>query len=49
VDLLSEIVAKEFLVLMELSDRLPSSPMNLLANAGGQTPTAAGAEKGTCE
>ena len=46
VDLLSEIVAKEFLVLMEVSDRLPSSPMNLLANADGQTPTASGAEKG---
>jgi hypothetical protein len=46
VDLLSEIVTKEFLVLMEVSDRLPSSPMNLLANADGRTPTASGAEKG---
>jgi hypothetical protein len=46
VDLLSEIVTKEFLVLMEVSDRLPSSPMNLVANAEGRTPTASGAEKG---
>ena len=46
VDLLSEIVTKEFLVLMEVSDRLPSSPMNLSANADGRTPTASGAEKG---
>jgi hypothetical protein len=46
VDLLSEIVVKEFLVLMEVSDRLPSSPMNLLANADGQTSTASGAAKG---
>jgi len=49
VDLLSEIVTKEFLVLTEVSDRLPSSPMNLLANADGRTPTAPGAEKGRCE
>jgi hypothetical protein len=48
VDLLSEIVTKEFSVLMEGSDRLPSSPMNLLANAEAErrTPTASGAEKG---
>ncbi len=45
VDLLSEIVTKEFLVLMEVSDRPPSSPVNLLANADGRTPTASGAEK----
>ncbi len=38
VDLLSEIVSKEFLALMEVSDRLPSLPMNLLANADGRTP-----------
>jgi hypothetical protein len=44
-DLLSEIVTKEFLALMEVSDRLPSSPMNLLANAEGRTPAASGAEK----
>jgi hypothetical protein len=44
--LLSEIVAKEFLTLMEVSDRLPSLPMNLLANADGRTPTAFGAEAG---
>ncbi len=45
VDLLSEIVSKEFLALMEVSDRLPSLPMNLLANADGRTPTASGTEK----
>jgi hypothetical protein len=45
VDLLSEIVTKEFVALMEVSDRLPSLPMNLLANANGRTPTASGAEK----
>jgi len=45
VDLLSEIVTKEFLALMEVSDRLPSLPMNLLANADSRTPTASGAEK----
>jgi hypothetical protein len=45
VDLLSEIVTKEFLVLMEVSDRLPSLPMNLPANTDGRTPTASGAEK----
>ena len=44
-DVLSEIVEKEFLVLMEVSDRLPSLPMNLLANADGRTPTASRAEK----
>ena len=44
-DLLSEIVTKEFLALMEVSDRLPSLPMNFLANADGQTPTAAGTEE----
>ena len=45
VDLLSEIVTKEFLALMELSDRLPSLLMNLLANTDGRTPTVSGAEK----
>jgi hypothetical protein len=45
VDLLSEIVAREFLALMELSDRLPSLLMNLLANTDGRTPTVSGAEK----
>jgi len=33
---LSETVTSEFLVLMEVSDRLPSSPMNLLANADAE-------------
>jgi hypothetical protein len=46
-ELLSEIVTREFLALMEVSDRLPSLPMNLLANADGRTPTASGAEKAT--
>ncbi len=45
VDLLSEIVTKEFLALMEVSDRLPSLPMNLLANADDRTPTPSGTEK----
>src|SRR6266851_9009565 len=44
VDLLSEIVTKEFLALMEVSDRLPSLPMNLLANADERTRTASRAE-----
>jgi hypothetical protein len=37
VDLLSGIVTKEFLTLMEVSDRLPSLPMNLPAKTDGQT------------
>lgn len=45
VDLLSEIVTKEFLVLMEVSDRLPSLPMNHFANGDGRTPTASRLEK----
>jgi hypothetical protein len=45
VDLLSEIVTKEGLALREVSDRLPSLPMNLLANAHGRTPTASRAQK----
>src|SRR6267378_4059484 len=45
VDVLSEIVTKEFLVLMEVSDRQPSLPMNLPANADGRTATASRAEK----
>jgi len=43
--LLSEIVTKEFLALMEVSDRLPGLPMNHLANAHGRKPTASVAEK----
>src|SRR5580700_7080896 len=45
VDLLSEIVTKEFVALMEVSDRLPNLPMNLFSNANGRTPTASGMEK----
>jgi hypothetical protein len=45
VDLLAEIVSKEFSTLMEVSDRLPSLPMNLLANADGQTPTVSGTDE----
>jgi hypothetical protein len=41
-DLLSEIVTKEFLALREVSDRLPSLPMNASANADGRTPSASG-------
>jgi hypothetical protein len=44
-DLLSEIVTKEFLALMEVSDRLSSLPLNHLANADGQTPIAPGTEQ----
>ena len=43
-DLLSEIVTKEFLTLMEVSDR-PGLSMNLLATADGRTPTASRAGK----
>jgi hypothetical protein len=39
VDLLSEVVTKEFLILMEVSDRLPSLPMNLSANADARRTT----------
>jgi hypothetical protein len=42
VDLLSEIVTKEFLALMEVSDRLPSLPMSLSVNADGGTTSGAG-------
>jgi hypothetical protein len=45
VDLLSEIVTKEFSALMEVSDRLPSLPTNLLANMDGREPTASGTEE----
>jgi hypothetical protein len=45
VDLLSKIVTKEFLTLMEVSDPLPGLPMNLVADADGRTPTASGTEK----
>ncbi len=45
VDLLSEIVTNEFLALMEVSDRLPSLPMNPLANEDGRTPTDSGMEE----
>jgi hypothetical protein len=30
---------------MEVSDRLPGLPMNLLANSDGRTPSASGAEQ----
>lgn len=45
VDLLSEIVTKEFMALKEVSDRLPSLLMNLLANAGDGTPAASGTDE----
>jgi hypothetical protein len=44
-DLLSEIVTREFLALMEVSDRLPGLPMNPSANADGRKPAASGGEK----
>jgi len=43
----SEIVSKEFSALTEVSDRLASLPMNLLANADGQTPTVSGTDEAT--
>jgi hypothetical protein len=45
VNLLSEIVTKEFLVLMEVSDRLPGLLVNLLTHADGRTPTSSGEAK----
>jgi hypothetical protein len=45
VDVLFEIVSKEFLALMEVSDPLSSLPMNLLANEDGRTTTVSGREK----
>jgi hypothetical protein len=45
VELLSEIVTREFLAVMEVSDRLPFFPMNLLANANGRTPAASEIDK----
>ena len=45
VDLLSEIVTKEFVALMEITGRLPSLPMNLLTNANGRTPAASRADE----
>jgi hypothetical protein len=45
VDLLCEIVTKEFLALMEVSDRLPSLTMNVCANANGRMLTASSAGK----
>jgi hypothetical protein len=41
-DLLSEIVTREFLALMEVSERPPSLPMNPWANADGRMPSASG-------
>ncbi len=46
-DVLSGIVTKEFLVLMEVSDRLPGLPMNHLANADGRMLIASGTEQPT--
>jgi hypothetical protein len=45
VDLLSEIVTKEFVALMEVTDCLPSLPPNLLAQSDGRAPAASGGEK----
>jgi DNA-directed RNA polymerase specialized sigma24 family protein len=49
VDLLSEIVTKEFVALMEITGRLPSLPTNLFANADGRTTTASGTEKASAD
>jgi hypothetical protein len=45
VDLLSEIVTKEFVALMEVTDCLPSLPVNLWADANGRAPAASGTQK----
>jgi hypothetical protein len=45
VDLLSQIVTREFLVLMEVSDRLPILPTNSPANANGRTRAVSRAER----
>jgi hypothetical protein len=42
-DLLSEIVTKEFLALMEVSERWPGLPTNLVVNVDGRIPAASGA------
>jgi hypothetical protein len=49
VDLLSEIVSKEFSALTEVSDRLASSPVNLLANVDGQAPTVSGTDEAAAD
>lgn len=48
-DLLSEIVTKEFLAVMEVSDRLPILPMNLLANTSGRKLGASGIDKAAAD
>jgi hypothetical protein len=45
VDLLSEIVTKEFVALMEVTNCLPSLPVNLWTKADGRAPIAPGTEK----
>src|SRR5271163_3365093 len=49
VDLLSEIVTKEFVALMEVSGRLPTLPMNLSPNAVGLTPAASRADNAAAD
>jgi hypothetical protein len=47
IDVLSALVATEFLALMEVSDRLPGLSMNHLANGDGTMPIASGTEQPT--
>jgi hypothetical protein len=44
VDLLSEIVTREFVALMEVSERLPGPARKLIASGHGPTPSASGRE-----
>jgi hypothetical protein len=44
VDLVAEIVTREFVALMEVSDRVPGLARNLLASGHGPTPSASGRE-----
>ena len=49
VDLLSEIVTKEYVALMEVTGRLPSSPINLSPNEDGRTPAASGMDEAAAD
>ena len=48
-DLLSEIVTKEFVALMEVSERLPSLPMDILSNANDRTPTVSATDEAAAD
>src|ERR1700740_1395107 len=48
-DLLSEIVTKEFVALMEVSERVPSLPMDILSNANDRTPTVSATDEAAAD